>query len=163
MPTERTCGQVRYTNPRLDDSARPLINGDTTAITRREKEMMLIAAAFPEPPAANGVTVPPDGSTHNAIDSAFVGRILAGCSNQSAPGEDRMRTETVKVKWDPERITNLTRLCIKAGSQPEGWKTAKGIVIPKPGKPDYRQVRAHRVIDLLDSLGKLAEKTAATS
>jgi len=135
MPTERTCGQVRYTNPRLDDSARPLINGDTTAITRREKEMMLIEAAFPEPPADNGVTAPPDGSAHNAIDQALVGRILARCSNQSAPGEDRMGAEIAKPlwEWDPERITNLTRLCIKVGSHREGWKTAKGIVIPKPG------------------------------
>jgi len=31
----------------------------------------------------------------------------------------------------------------------------------KPGKPDYRQARAHRVIALLDSMGKLVEKTAA--
>ena len=45
---------VRCINPRPDDSARPFINGDTTAITRREKEMMLIEAAFPEPPADNG-------------------------------------------------------------------------------------------------------------
>jgi len=37
-----------------------------------------------------------------------------------------------------------------------GWVAS--IVIPKPGKPDYR---AHRVIALLDSLGKLVEKTAA--
>lgn len=42
------------------------------------------------------------------------------------------------------------------------WKTASGIVIPKPGKPDYRvEVRAFRVIALLDSLGKLVEKTVA--
>jgi len=34
----------------------------------------------------------------------------------------------------PERITNLTRLCIKVGSHPEGWKAAKGIVIPNLGR-----------------------------
>jgi len=34
-------------------------------------------------------------------------------------------------------------------------------VIPKPGKPDYTQVRAHRVISLLDSISKLVERTAA--
>jgi len=35
------------------------------------------------------------------------------------------------------------------------------VVIPKPGKPDYTQVRAHRVISLLDSISKLVERTAA--
>jgi len=100
-----------------------------------------------------------------AIDQSLVGRILAGCSNQSAPGEDRMGAEVVKLlwQWDPERITNLARLCIQVGVHPECWKTAKGIVIPKPGKPDYRQVRAHRVIALLDSLGKLVERQRPTS
>jgi len=76
-----------------------------------------------------------------------------------------MGAEVIKLlwQWDPERITNLTRLCIQVGTHPEGWKTAKGIVIPKPGKPDYRQVRAHRVIALLDSLGKLVERQRPTS
>jgi len=35
------------------------------------------------------------------------------------------------------------------------------VVIPKPGKPDYTQVRAHRVISFLDSISKLVERTAA--
>jgi len=116
-----------------------------------------------EPPPDNGITAPQGGSAYMAIDQTLVGRILAGCSNQSAPGEDRMRAEIVKLlwSWDLERIANVTRLCVQVGTHPESWKTAKGIVIPKPGKPDYRQVRAHRVIALLDSLGKLVEKTAA--
>jgi len=35
------------------------------------------------------------------------------------------------------------------------------VVIPKPGKPDYTQVRAHRVVSLLDSISKLVERMAA--
>ena len=35
------------------------------------------------------------------------------------------------------------------------------MVIPKPGKADYSKARAHRVISLLDTLGKLVERTAA--
>ena len=35
------------------------------------------------------------------------------------------------------------------------------MAIPKPGKPDCTQVRAHRVISLLDSISKLAKRTAA--
>lgn len=33
----------------------------------------------------------------------------------------------------------------------------KGVVIPKPGKPDYSKVRAYRVISLLDVISKLLE------
>jgi len=74
-----------------------------------------------------------------------------------------MGAEIVKVMWEwaPARITALVRACIELGHHPEGWKTAKGVVIPKPGKPDYTKVRAHRVISLLDSIGKLVERTAA--
>jgi len=50
---------------------------------------------------------------------------------------------------------------VQVGTHPESWKTAKGTVIPKPGKPDHRQVRVHRIIALLDPLGKLLERTAA--
>jgi len=147
---------VRYTHPKPDDNARPLIGRGDTAITRDDKERMILKTAFPEPPPDNGITAPQGGLANMAIDQSLVGRILAGCSNQSAPDEDRMGAEIVKLlwSWEPERINNLTRLYVQVGTHPGSWKTAKGIVIPKPGKPDYRQVRAHRVIALLDSLGK---------
>jgi len=74
-----------------------------------------------------------------------------------------MGAEIVKVLWDwaPGRITALATACIELGHHPESWKTAKGVVIPKPGKPDYTQVRAHRVISLLDSISKLVERSGA--
>ena len=53
------------------------------------------------------------------------------------------------------------RACIRLGHHPKLWKTAKGVVIPKPGKPDYSKVRAYRVISLLDVIRKLVERTAA--
>jgi len=48
-------------------------------------------------------------------------------------------------QWDSERITQIVRACIRLGQHPELWKTVKGVVIPKPGKPDYSKVRAYRV------------------
>ena len=36
-------------------------------------------------------------------------------------------------EWDPDRITNLVKLCIQLGTHPKTWKTAKGVVIPKQG------------------------------
>jgi len=52
-------------------------------------------------------------------------------------------------------------VCIRLGHHPEPWKTANGVVIPKPGKPDYSKVRAYRVISLLDVISRLVERTAA--
>ena len=51
---------------------------------------------------------------------------------------------------------------IRLGVHPPTWKTARGIVIPKPGKADYGAAKAYRVISLLNCLGKMVEKVAAT-
>jgi len=64
-------------------------------------------------------------------------------------------------QWDRQRMVQLVRACIRLGYHLKLWKTARGIVIPKPGKPDYTKVRAYRVISLLDVIGKLVERTAA--
>jgi len=100
---------------------------------------------------------------YQQINQQRVGNAIAGMSNKSAPGEDRMGAEVVKLlwDWDPRRITALTRGAIRTGYHPRAWKTARGIVIPKPGKPDYSKARAYRVIALLNSLGKVVEKVAA--
>jgi len=125
---------------------------------------MLIEAAFLEAP--DGGAKPPlqaEGSAHRRVNRERVGRLLARTRNASAPGGDKMGAEIVKVMWEwaPERITALVRACIELGHHPEGWKTAEGVAIPKPGKPDYTRVRAHRVRSLLDSISKLVERTAA--
>jgi hypothetical protein len=54
----------------------------------------------------------------------------------------------------------LVRACIRLGHHPKLWKTDKGIVIPKAGKPDYAKVRAYRVICLLEVISQLVERTA---
>ena len=78
------------------------------------------------------------------------------------PGDDHISAGILKVfwEWDRQRIVQLVRACIRLGHHPELWKTAKGIVIPKPGKPDYSKVQAYRVICLLDVFSKLVERMA---
>jgi hypothetical protein len=55
--------------------------------------------------------------------------------------------------WDASRIVALARQCFR--------KTAKGVLLRKPNKPDYSQVKSYRVISLLNCLGKVVEKIAA--
>jgi len=88
---------ARYRTPRPDNSAKTLIRGDWTAITHEDKECMILDSAFPEPPPDNGIRTPQGGSAHMAINQSLVGRILAGFSDQSAPADDRMGVEVVKL------------------------------------------------------------------
>jgi hypothetical protein len=106
--------------------------------------------------------VPRDGRPFERVNAELVGQLLRKASSQSAPGDDRISAGILKVfwEWDQQRITQLVRACIRLGHHPELWKTAKGIVIPKAGKPDYSKVRAYRVICLLDVISKLVERTA---
>ena len=46
------------------------------------------------------------------------------------------------------------------GTMPEEWQACKVVMIPKPGK-DHREVRAWRPINLINCVGKLAEKVVA--
>ena len=41
---------AKYTNPRPNDSIRPLVCGDRTAITHEDKERMILKSAFPAQP-----------------------------------------------------------------------------------------------------------------
>jgi hypothetical protein len=84
------------------------------------------------------------------INPEMVGALLGKAANSSA---DRISAGIIEVfrEWDQQRIAQAgTRL----GHHPELWKTAKGVVLPKPGKPDCSKVRAYRVISLLDIISK---------
>jgi len=103
------------------------------------------------------------GRAFERVDAHLVGTLLGKAANTSAPGDDRISADIVKVfwHWDKQRITQLVRACIRLGHHPKLWKTAKGVVIPKLGKPDYSRVHAYRVISPLDIVSKLVERTAA--
>ena len=153
------CTPVRYINLRPDDSARPLINGGSTAIAREDDPWNRL----PRPPADNGVAAPRDGTAYRAIDQALVGHTLAGCSNQSAPREDRMGAEIVKASLgmgpgadhQPHQAMHQSRHPPRRLEDSQGNRHTK---IRKTGLPASAR---HRVIVPLDSLGKLVEKTAA--
>ena len=146
---------VRYTNPKLDGSAKPLINGKRTAVTRDDKEQVILATAFPDLPPDNGIKAPQGGAAHRAVNRALVGSILAGCSNQSAPGEDRMGAEVVKLLWEPHhqpgQVVHPTR------HSPQDVEDGQRGGYPEARQPDYRQVRAYRVIALLTPSASLSK------
>jgi len=96
------------------------------------------------------------------VNEGLVAAMMKKASS-TAPEEDRISANILKVfwEWDQQIFTGLVKACIRVGHHPELWKTAREVVIPKANKPDYSQVRAYRVISLLDTISKLVERTAA--
>jgi len=135
-----------YTTPRIDKTGQALVREDgSIAEGHHEREQAILQSHFP--PGPPGVFEPAQGGkAFERIDAQLVGSLLGVAANTSASGDDRISAEIVKVywQWDKQRITQLVRACIRLGFHPGIWKTAKGVVIPKPGKPDYSKVRAYR-------------------
>ena len=63
--------------------------------------------------------------------------------------------------WDRDRIIGVVQKSIQLGHYPAIWKTAKGVILRKAGKPNYTVSKAYRVISLLECLGKIVERVVA--
>ena len=105
----------------------------------------------------------PEGRAHLHVSPRIVDRAFSGTSTKKSPGPDTFSPLAIRClyEWEPGRITALIRVHIRLGVHPPTWKTARGVVIPKPGKADYGAAKAYRVISLLNCLGKMVEKVAA--
>jgi len=86
-------------------------------------------------------------------------------SVQKAAGSDRLGFEAIRLlwDWDSQRIINVVKASFRLGIHPRVWKEVKGVVMPKPNKPDYGVTKAYRGITLLNCLGKVVEKVAANA
>ena len=90
-------------------------------------------------------------------------RAFRGTSSKKSPGPDGMGPLAIQClfNWDRCRITELIRIHIRLVLHPQCWKTARGVIIPKPGKDDYGLATSYRVISLLNCPRKMVEKVAA--
>ena len=137
-------------------------HGETAVITD-EKEALVREVAFPPAPGdRESVRVQP-GLWHKCVDEEKVKKALFHQAVQKAPGIDRLTFRALRLmwEWDHPRIVALAQQCFRLGIRPQAWKTAKGVLLRKPGKSDYTLVKAYRVISLLNCLGKVVEKVAA--
>ena len=55
----------------------------------------------------------------------------------------------------------LFNVCVKLGYHPEVFKRANTIVLRKPRKNDYTDLKAYRLIALLDTIGKALKSVMA--
>jgi hypothetical protein len=123
---------------------------------------MIAAISFPPPNDYDrGAGYPgPLGTVHTLVTKELVHSAISHQSNSKVLGKNSLGVPIIKalLKWDPKQVTALVANCLQLGYHLKDWKIAKGVCIPKPGKPSYDKVKNIRVISLLSYLGKLIEK-----
>ena len=88
---------------------------------------------------------------------------LWGTSNRSAPAPDGISYWFIKVVLDTrlgEEVVREVAESLKEGRIPEAWQNSKVVFIPKPNK-DHKAAKEWRPINLINCIGKLAEKVVA--
>jgi len=133
------------------------------ANTSLENEEMLRGESFPPNDDNQHYEPPPAGSAHTCVTEQAVERALFSQSVKKAPGLDKLSFGAIRLlwKWDKERIVRLTKAAIRTGRHPAVWKRASAVVIRKPGKDYYTQLKGYRSISLLSCMGKVVEKVVA--
>jgi len=131
-----------------------------------DKAELIKEEAFPKP--LKGVerkAQEEGGEMWKKITDEDIREALFNQSVQKAPGPDRLGFKAIRSlwEWDSQRIINVVKMSFRLGTHPRVWKEARGVVIPKPNKPDNGVSKAYRVITLLNCLGKVVEKVAANA
>jgi len=155
---------ARYANPRAGMTMEALTDGEgKQADTSLEKEEMLRHESFPPNDDDQYYELLPAWSAHTRVTEQAVERALFSQSVKKAPWPDKLSFGAIRLlwKWDKERIVRLTKAAIPRRRHPSVWNRARGVVIRKPGKADYTQLKAYRSISLLSCMGKVVEKVVA--
>jgi hypothetical protein len=156
------CWQVlRYTKPQVPLYTPAIkvegVDGqpDKIAATAEEKEKIFMAQAFPPQAVDNeGVQIP---GTSSGISAKQVHEALFTQSVNKATEVDGISFKALRLlwRWAENRVVALVQGYVRTGFHPCTWKTAKGILLRKQGKPTYSAAKAYRVISLLSCLGKV--------
>src|SRR5207237_7816622 len=80
-------------------------------------------------------------------------------SNSSAPGPDQIPYGVWKRvhSINPDILILLLNPLILYGFHPLSLKKAKGVVLSKPGKPDYSSPSSFRIMILLETVSQILE------
>ena len=96
------------------------------------------------------------------IDVTEVAAALRLCKGTSAPGEDEISYSFLKQVPNStlSALATLFTACVIFGFFPKTWKSAIGVMLPKPDK-DTHVPTNYRPISLLNTMGKLLVKVIA--
>lgn len=102
-----------------------------------------------------------DGAPNDMLDADIeeweVRAVLQTINSRSAPGLDQVTNKALRNLNDKaiEALTKYYNKCWQTGKLPRQWKTAKTVLIPKPGKPP--SIENLRPISLTSCVGKVLE------
>ena len=124
-------------------------------------------ALFPDPPTAPDIDFSdysgdPDWNwpilSNIELENAYTSKIKG-----KTPGPDLITQEIITQAYNaiPDIFFQVYSILINTGYHPKPWKQATGVILKKPGKPDYSAPKAYRVISLLNCLGKVSERILA--
>ncbi|MDN6151981.1 MAG: hypothetical protein L0I91_11275, partial [Yaniella sp.] len=155
-----------YMKPRETWGCTPALKVGSQELTQNKDKARAFLEAFfpamntsdPSLPASPQPELP-----WHPITTLEIERSLKTAKGTTAPGEDNLPMRVWKKLWVYLKpfITSIFRACIDLGHHPKPWRSAKIIVLRKPGKPDYAMPGAYRPISLLNTLGKLLEAVMA--
>jgi hypothetical protein len=89
-------------------------------------------------------------------------QIITTTRNNSASGNDGLGYMVIRLwnRLDSDGLCDIINILIRYGL-PKELKTAKVVVIPKPGKRDMDNPKSYRCTSLLNNIAKLTEKAVA--
>ncbi|EKV16381.1 hypothetical protein PDIG_09110 [Penicillium digitatum PHI26] len=155
-----------YMKPRETWGCVPTLRVGSDECTQNEDKARAFMDAFF--PAMNKPEVRPPIASEtelqwHPITEVEIERSLKAAKGNTAPGEDHLPMLVWKKLWKHLKaiIVSIFAVCIELGHHPRQWRSAKIIVLRKPGKPDYSAPGAYRPISLLNTLGKLLEAVMA--
>jgi len=158
---------LRYTKLGGQQTTKALKSRDgVVAESWEDKAELIKEEAFPRPLKGVERKAPKKGGgMWKKITDEDIRLALFDQSVKKAPGPDRLGFKAMRLlwEWDAPRIIAIVKVTFRLGIHPRVWKEARGVVIPKPNKPDYGVAKAYRVITLLNCLGKVVEKVAANA
>lgn len=102
-----------------------------------------------------------EGATNERLDADIeeweVRAVLQTINCKSASGPDQVTNKALRNLNDTaiEALTKYYNQCWRTGKLPQQWKTAKTVLIPKPGKPP--SIDNLRPISLTSCVGKVLE------
>ncbi|CAG8068633.1 unnamed protein product, partial [Penicillium nalgiovense] len=155
-----------YMKPRETWDCVPALRvGSEECTQNEEKAKTFLDAFFPamSPPEFNPPTTPATELPWHPITESEIERSLKAAKGNTAPGEDTLPMLVWKKLWGHLKafIVSIFTASVELGHHPRQWRSAKIIVLRKPGKPDYSKPGAYRPISLLNTLGKLLEAVMA--
>ena len=155
-----------YMKPQEAWGCTPAMHVGANELTEnKEKAQAFLETFFPEmdEPHEGQSTQTPLELPWQPVTELEIQRSLRATKGSTAPGEDGLPTLVWKHLWKTLKklIARIFTASINLGYHPKRWRSARIVVLRKPGKPDYSVPGAYRPISLLNTLGKLLEAVMA--